>query len=288
MAGILPGEFVSVSLGDLGLHVEDDAGIAWAITGDLAGWWGSPGVTLDVQQRTADHGGWGGRSWLTPRTITLEGEILAPDRETLLGAIDRVHAAAALDATTLRIVEPGGVDRSCEVRRAAPVAVATLGTAASWSVQLIAQDPRRYGPMVGPLITGLPASVGGLAPPVTPPLTVGATVVQGSVRVVNAGTIGARPLLRIDGPVQQPRIVVLDESGTVRALAYNGNLSAGEWLSIDTDTHAVLIGGTVSRRGLVSGTWPEIPANSWADVQFRAAAYSATATLAVSYRSAWM
>jgi len=288
MVGTLPGEFVSVSLGDLDLHVEDDAGIEWLITGDLAGWWGSPGVTLDVQQRTADHGGWGGRSWLTPRTITLEGEILAPDRETLLVAVDRVHAAAALEASTLRIVEPGGIDRSCEVRRAAPVAVATLGASASWSVQLVAEDPRRYGPMVGPLATGLPSTSGGLSLPATPPWTIGATVVQGSVRVVNAGSIGTRPLLRIDGPVQHPQVVVLDQSGAVRALTYNGDLVSGEWLSIDTDTHAVLIGGTVSRRGLVSGTWPEIPAGAWADVQFRAAAYDAAALLTVSHRSAWM
>ncbi|MEU0940485.1 hypothetical protein [Embleya sp. NPDC005971] len=287
MPATLHGEFESISLGSLPLHVEDDSGIDWLVT-DLQGWWDSPGVTLDVQQRTADHGGWGGGSWLTPRTITLQGEILAPDRATLLAAVDRVHAAASLGPTTLRVVEPGSLDRSCAVRRAGPVAVATLGASASWSVPLVAQDPRRYGAVVGPLTTHLPSTSGGLSLPAAPPWTIGATVVQGSVRVSNAGTIASRPTLRIDGPVQHPQVVVLDSGGGIRTLTYNATLAAGEWLVIDTDAHSVLIGGTVSRRGLVSGDWPEIPALSWADVQFRAAAYDAGALLTVSYRSAWM
>lgn len=280
----LPAEFTA-SLGDVSLNVVDGSGIWWLCT-QLDGWWGSSAGTLQVEQKTGDHGGWGGGSWLTPRALTLGVDLEAPDRSSLLAAVDRLSAAASLDDTTLRVVEPG-FDRSCTVRRAGEPTAVTSGLTAEWSVPLIAEDPRRYGQPVGPLSTGLPSVSGGLTLPATPPWTVGATVVQGSVRCVNAGTIASRPVLRISGPVSQPQVLVTGTAGT-SALTYYGDLLAGEWLDIDCGAHTVLIGGTVSRRGLVSGTWPQIPPGSAVDVGFRAAVYSAAASLAVTYRSAWM
>lgn len=282
---VLAAEFTA-SLGSISLNVVDDSGIWWLCT-QLDGWWDSPAGTLQVEQKTADHGGWGGGSWLTPRALTLGVDVEAPDRSSLLAAVDRLSAAASLDGTTLRVVE-AGYDRFCTVRRAGKPTAATLGTTAEWSVELIAEDPRRYGTLVGPLSTSLPSTSGGLTLPASPPWTIGATVTQGTIRCQNAGTIASHPTLRINGPVQQPQVLVISAAGATSSLTYFGDLASGEYLDVDCDAHTVMLGGTVSRRGLVSGTWPEIPPGGAIDIGFRAAAASASASLAVSYRSAWM
>jgi hypothetical protein len=276
-----------VWLGDLPLAVTDDQGVDW-IVGDIAGWSGSPAGTLQVEQRTADHGGWGGGSWLTPRKLKVTGTIISSSDSLLVAAVDQLSAAASLDATELRVVESGGLDRTITVRRDGEAVADIVHGYAKFEVPLVAADPRRYGPLVGPLSTSLPSTSGGLTLPASPPWTIGATVVQGTVRLANAGTIASRPTLRINGPVQQPQVLVIAADGTTSSLTYWADLASGEYLDVDCDAHTVLLGGTVSRRGLMSGTWPEVPAGSSIDIGFRAAAPSAGASLAVSYRSAWM
>lgn len=261
----------------------DDFGVAWTcqtFTG-----WGSPGGTLTVTQRSQDHGGWGGNSFLKPRVLTAAGRLVAPDQATAVAAVDRLCAALSLDATTL-VVSEDGVARQCAVRRDDDV-LATWETdvIVTWSVQLIAQDPRRYATDLISVSTGLPSSSGGLTWPATWPISWPATVTSGVLGVDLVGNISTRPRFIITGPCSDPVITLV---GTGHVLSWDVDLVTGQYLDIDVDRRTSLLNGQVSRSGsMTSRDWFDlVPGHS--DIAFNAAAYDPGASLTVTCRSAWL
>ncbi|MFF9123155.1 hypothetical protein ACF09J_07635 [Streptomyces sp. NPDC014889] len=288
MAGLQAGyrfkDAIPIQLGDLVFGQVDQEGVHWHC-GTLEGW-DSPDVRAQITQREADHGAWAGPVYLNERVITLAGKAFAPDAPTLDRAIERLLVAASLTDTTLTVNE--SIPKQCVVRRSGKVLAQRLtGTALDWSVLVTAADPRRYGTELRQQSTALPSTSGGLAPPLTPPLTVAATTVSGDITATNEGTIAVRPILTITGPVPAPRIPVVSPDGTVRTLVYSETLGAGEQLVIDTDRHTVMLGGA-SRRRYLSGPWPDIPAGATVAIQYRADTYNPTTKLTATWRPAWM
>lgn len=133
----------------------------------------------------------------------------------------------------------------------------------------------------------LPTTSGGLMLPLTLPLTIAATVVTGTKTLVNAGTAPAGLILRIDGPVSQPRVSMTAADGTVLTLRFGVDLTAGQWLDVDTAARTVYINGTASRRGDTYGDWPILAPGAGGELVFDAATYQASARLTVSYRDGW-
>jgi hypothetical protein len=258
----------------------DVYGVTWMC--EELGGWGSPGSTLDVAQRSGDHGGWAGGAWLKPRIMTVKGSLSAPSAATARDALSRLYQAFPLDLSPLTVTE-AGLARTCMVRRQDDViALSTSTCEMDWSAQVVAPDPRKYSAALS-LTTGLPLSSGGLTWPVTWPATWNATVASGRIPVNNIGDFATRPQLRIDGPCQGPRVTL---TGTGQALAWNLTLAAGQWLDIDTDRHTSLLNGQVSRSTLMtSRDWFEIEGS--AELAFTADAYDPGALLTVTYKSAW-
>ncbi|MEU0675484.1 hypothetical protein ABZ330_21835 [Streptomyces sp. NPDC006172] len=281
----LPG-LRSAVLGDLPLHVTADDGVDWAVE-DLTGWRASPATTVQVTQKPAGHGGWAtGRPRLTPRQMELRIFIAAPTPDAMDTAYERLLAAVSTGPVVLQVTE-GELTRQTVVYRNGDVLpVAESDYEATYSVPLIAPDPRRYGDEVLTELY-LPSSTGGLTFPITFPISFGATVISGTARLDNPGTIAAPLRLVVYGPVSQPQITVTDDAGGTWTLAYSGDVAAGDWLDIDTEAATVLYNGQASRRSLLSGDWPAVPAGG-ADVAFRAPVYSPTARLVVVHRAAWM
>lgn len=152
-----------------------------------------------------------------------------------------------------------------------------------------ALDPLIYSGGVSGLhtaTTGLPSSSGGLIVPFTVPFIIGATVTAGRIQITNAGTAPTALQLRIDGPVQEPRVTLQTPTGP-QTLRYHDTLLAGQWLDIDTKARTVLLNGAVSRRGLVSGDWPLLSPGTW-ELAFDAANFDADALLTVTWRDAWI
>lgn len=277
----------SALLGDLLLGAVDDSGVWWILTG-LDGWRGSPSTTLTVTQKPAGHGGWASpRPRLTPRQMELVVSISAPTPAALDAAYEQLVTAVDIGPVVLQVTE-GDLTRQVTVYRNGDVLPsADTGTDSTYSVPLIAPDPRRYDATETVTQLFLPSSTGGLTFPLTFPITFGATVVSGTAHLDNDGTIAAPLRLVIYGPVSQPLVTFTDGAGNTWTLAYAGDIAAGDWLDIDTEATTAYYNGQSPRRSLLTGPWPSVPPGG-IDVAFRAAAYSATARLLVSHRSAWM
>ena len=274
-------------LGSVALGRVDAAGVAWHLQ-EMEGWDGSE-VRAEYQAREFDHGSWASPVYLSERPITLAGKIVAPDITALDGAMEALRTAAALTATTLTVYE--AIPKQCTVRRSGKPLIRPISDrVAEYSLLVTAADPRRYATSLQSDTTGLPATTGGLAVPATPPLTLSATTVSGTIDAPNAGTIETRPTFIIAGPVTQPQILVQQPDGSVQSLIYSQNLVAGEELVIDCDAKTVILDGTASRRRYLSVPlgWPYIPASDEAVIQFQSTAYDAAAMLTAQWRSAWL
>lgn len=277
-----------VDLGSIPLGGVDSDGVSWSLQ-SLEGW-DSPDVRAEFADREADHGAWASPVYLGARPITLAGTVTAPDRATLEDALEQLRAAASLSDTLLVVYELTTPKQSLVRRSGKPLLAYVTDRIATYSVMMTAADPRRYSTTLSTGTTMLPSTSGGLTFPVTFPITFSASTVSGVVSAANSGTVDSRPVLTITGPVVAPTVSALYPDGSVRQLIYSLDLVSGDVLTIDTDARTVLLNGTVSRRRFmnVSGGWPTIPAGSSISYQFQSGTYNATATLGVSWRSAWM
>jgi hypothetical protein len=276
-----------VDLGAIPLGGVDTAGVSWSLQ-SLEGW-DSPDVRSEYTEREADHGAWASPVYYGARPITLAGTVIAPDRMTLENALEQLRSAAALTDTTLVVYDLATPKQAAVRRSGKPLFAYVTDRIATYSVMVTAADPRRYSTTLLSGSTGLPSVTGGLTLPATTPWTLSATTVAGEVDATNIGTFETRPVLTITGPVVAPVIQAQMPDGSVRILTFTQDLASGDVLVIDTDAHTVILNGSASRRRFltVPSGWPTIPAGSVVRYLFTSTSYNATATLSVSWRSAW-
>lgn len=274
-----------VTLGDLVLTSRDDeAQVTW-VMGELSGW-GSPSVSLATKQRPRGHGVWAGDAFLGARTVAMSGWLRGDTPEAADAAVDRLIGAASLGDTPL-IVTSGSQRRGCVVRRQGEVIVKRLTDwALSWSVQVLAVDPRKTSDALS-VTTALPSTTGGLPLPFTVPFLISAVTVTGQVSLTNPGNIAGPVRLRIDGPVQGP-VVTHVSSGKSLVFASSVVLGVGEWIDVDMERREVLANGQSSRNGWVTNRgWSQFEPgeNTWS---FTAVSYNAGSLLTVSATPSWM
>jgi len=234
----------TVTLGPLALTGVDAFGVEWLLE-DLKGW-GTPGGTLSPMQKVRGAGGWAGASYSQPRPMVATGSCFAPSAELASLALDRLIAAASLDDTLMTVAEPAR-SRWAMVRRDGEVLPSWMGDDAfSWSVQVVALDPRKLGTALSGS-TGLPASSGGFTFPHVFPFAINSTVVSGQVNLTNPGNETGPVTLRIDGPCPGPA-VAHTAGGRSQVISLAGlTLLAGEFLTINTESMEVLANGQVTR-----------------------------------------
>lgn len=242
---------IQVELGDLVLTATDEFDVYW-LADTLTGWYGSPSSTVQLTQKPRAPGAWVSTSrQLTPRVITLAGAVAAPTPEALTDALNRLNAAASLDATTLTVTENGVALLAIVYRQDVVLTTRVSDYAATFSIQLVAPDPRKF---LTPLTatTRLPATSGGLVIPFAIPFALSATSTSGSCSLVNPGNVTGPVKLRIDGPTTGP---VVTHLGTGAALVFAASLAlgAGDWIDVDMEAQTVLINGqNVSRNAYVT------------------------------------
>lgn len=277
----------NVTLGGLSLSARDPVTGVEIVTEDVGGW-GSPAATGESTQKPRGHGGWSGESFLRPRSITLTGYIYADDPSVLSTGVDTLIAACSLGLTTLAVSENGRT-RTCQVRRQdEPLFNWVSANHAEWSLQLIADDPRKYGSTVG-VSTPLASTTGGFTLPFTLPLAITATTATGLLSITNTGNIKSPITLRIDGPVQGPAVTHIFGS-EVTVWASSATVVAGNWLTVvmDDDKRYVLENDQASRNDTVTQRgwfFLEPGVNQFV---FTANAYNSSALLTVTTDSAWM
>ena len=185
--GYVPGAVLGgrrIDLGAVQLGAVDTDGVAWHLQ-ELEGWDGSE-VRAEYQPREADHGAWASRTYLGQRPVAISGKVEAPSLGLLDAALEQLRAAASLADTLLVVYE--AIPKQSVVRRSGkPLIKMISDRVAEYSLLVTAADPRRYAAALQSGTTGLPATTGGLAPPVTPPLTISATTISGVIAAQNAG-----------------------------------------------------------------------------------------------------
>lgn len=273
-------------LGSVALGAVDGAGVAWHLQ-DLEGWSGSE-VDADYLPRGSDHGTWASPAYLRERPITLAGKIEAPTLADLDIAVEQLLAACALTDTTLAVYET--TPKQVTVRRSGkPLIRYVTDRVAEYSLLVTAADPRRYSTTLQSQSAALPSVTGGLALPITLPITISATTVSGTITLTNEGTISSLPTLTVAGPtIGGFTVVATLPDGTTTQQTYSDTLNAGDSLVLDATSRQVTLNGAVSRRLYLSGTWPEIPPQSTVTFSWFSPTYDAAALLTGTVRSAWM
>jgi hypothetical protein len=236
------------TLGTLAFNTADSNGVMFWLE-KLEGW-GSPKSTVQVTQKPRSHGGWRSEAFLTPRTIVLTGTIEAPTAALLAQSRHALNAAASLSDTAFSVTEYGETLYATVARNDEVIYGGETPLWTSFSVQLIAPDPLRYGPIVT-ASTGMASSSGGLTWPVTWPVSWPSTVSSGTISINNPGNETVYPLIRVDGPCPGPILTHIG-SGTQLVLSSSLVLQAGEWLLIDMKRRKTLANGQSSRDGYIT------------------------------------
>jgi len=268
--------------------VIDAQGTEWILS-RFDGWHAAPPPRTSLTDRPGEHGAFDGPAFLTPRVLAVEGTAIAVDLASALRARDIVASVCSDDALlyTLQVSEPGRPTRTIGVRRSGETKTSPVhGNAFSWSLLLVAPDPRRYGPAQSQLV-GLPQPSGGLLFPLVFPLVFGAGQSGGQMTLTNSGTRATWPTWQILGPVTGP--FVTDTGNTGKQLAFDPTFSvpAGQTVTVDTDAKTVLLAGVSRRDRLFTAQWFPLTPGSTVIAFGSASGFDAAAKLTGTWKDAW-
>jgi len=240
---------------------QETATSARAVEG-VVGWLDGPPVRSGLQPKAQQDGAWDGSGSAAERPLEVLGFIQEATPAAADAALRELTALRPQSVYEVSVSDTEVGTLSCLSRLMSPARSEWFGDRAfTYALTLAAPDPLLYGPPTygsSGLASATPGA--GLLYPLAYPLDYGIApgVTPGAVSVPNAGTAAYWPRLRIDGPVLNPVISLVESGAWVR---YNGSLLAGQWLDWDMANRRVLLQGQVSVRQRVtsSGNWLAIP-----------------------------
>jgi hypothetical protein len=278
-----------VAIGDF---VADLDGSDFRATQSLAGWEDSAPVRMDAQDQDQADGGWDAQGYYGSRVISYAGIVTQASRADALAVLDQLQAVSPHSVQQFTVDDPYLGVRTASVRVLGGATVEwTAPNAFRYTIQLRAADPLKYGPqVVGQTTLAATGGGAGLVYPLAYPLDYGVPpgVTPGAVTVANAGTSSYFPRLRIDGPVTNPVVSLVETGDSVR---FNGVIAAGQHLDINWGVpRRVTIGDNpVSMRHKVTvvGNFLAVPVGG-GSVSYSADDADPAALLSVwSYEGAW-
>lgn len=259
----------------------------------LDGWFGSPPVRADVEDRpNADGAEDVDKHFRSARVLRFTGALIGSDpfsaQDELMDAFAAVQAdGVPFPLTVTTDVGPRTVTGTLQGE--ASVTPDFSMQRATVVATIVCFDPVKYGPAVVQS-TGLPSAGGGLEYPLGDPagaLYYGAVGASGRVTVVNTGRAATWPFFRVSGQLDGGfEIRCVDTGDTLR---YERVVPAGTSVTIDSRTGAVLIDDVsdastyLTRDGFFS-----VPPMGSCEIQFSALSTSSgTPTLEVTSWSGW-
>ncbi|QUH01446.1 phage tail family protein [Saccharopolyspora erythraea] len=278
---------------------------AWLQSED--GGWSSPPAVSTKTGRVNAHGAVVSPVWKDARSITLEGRAYAPSDAAVKMLAAYLKGICADPNKTYRLsskTEIGEIE--CQVKLDGPVLIDSgddFSSSITFSIQLVAPDPRLYRSEWQTMATGLPRdTTGGLdfSDPgldfSDPGLQFGTSSTQtGFVVLRNTGTAPAPVVFTLRGPLTNPSITTTVD-GESYTMKYNDTLTEGEFVVINPEHPSVLLGGTASRRELLNpadfrGFYvpPAVPYGPPGELRvglIHEGAFTETGTLTAEWRSA--
>jgi len=272
----------TAKLGSLNLNQVDEHGCEiWFST--IEGW-DSPASSVEITQRVGEHGGYATAGFLTPRELTITGAVVAPDKEKLRDAKDRVNAASSLSEVSLLINEFGLSRFVTVVRTGAVTWEDTPAPYAKFTMALVATDPRKYSETEHVVMLGVPRSVGGKAYPFSFPFAFTSAVSQDTSTIQNRGNIDAPVRMDMYGDVNGPWVEQLE---TGRRMDFDLSYDAGRYVALNSKYRSVLLDGTASRAYTMSGRWFHLPPG-FSSVRYGGVSTQGQARCYVRWRDCWL
>jgi len=265
----------------------DSLGGFWTLMG-MSGWHDGVSMRRNRLDRSQQDGAWASTGSKAGRPITLSGMARFADPVSAKVASRNLRGVVGNGRADMMVVDSGG-ELHAAVELDGDVKADWLNDRMfNWSVSLFAPDPLLYGASLFGAVALSAQSGAGLVYPLVYPRDYGAPAgtTAGSVSVGNRGTAAYWPRLRVDGPVPNPVVTLVESGDWVR---FNGTLAAGQWLDFDLANRRVLLNGQVSVRQFVSssGSWLAVPPGG-GSVSWAADAADPAAKLSVwSYEGAW-
>lgn len=239
----------------------DEYGVLWKVTKDV-GWAAAPAPRVERTPRVSTDGVHPARSTRDARLIVLEGKAEAPDAASRDAAIDRFTALFAGGRGQVLTVADQHLTRHAYVELDGEPSTDALSTRVfTWSIRMLAPDPLKYGPEQVASV-GLPTrgSATGVLFPLAFPLDYGVTsgASAGELLLGNPGRAAYHPRLRIDGPVTNPRVWMVETGAEVRL---GMTVPVDQYVDLLLRDRRVLLQGVASRRFAVTyaGDWLAVP-----------------------------
>lgn len=245
--------------------------------------------------RAWNHGTWTGAEWADQRAVSIRLVTVAADHGQWLALHQELAAAFAPIADVNEQVELRFVFGGREYllfgtpRLVEPDLKAVASGRVPTRCDFVAQDPRIYSGELHQVATGLPTFQGGLLVPLVVPFTVAGVQLGGRETLFNEGTADAGLFLRLDGPLQEPRVTLQRPDGTVATLRFDITLAAGQWLEVDTAAETVFLNGlpTASQLGRTAGEFFLLPPGTSTLRFAHGGNHNDDARVTVSFRDAW-
>lgn len=292
-----------IRLGDMVFNTIDSDGTVWTVS-DIEGWWSLPEADIPTEPRAREEdGSYSEDGRYLARTLTFSGVFLpiAPDALE----VSRMKLINSLNAVrrTISLRVDQNPPRQMSVRLSGKSAINTVRQSGltEFAFELIAADPVKYA--VDPMertdgstedvtITSGSASIGRGYPRNYDTSTdnlreYGTTGAPNSVQTRNEGNYSTPPVLRIDGPVTNPRIELVE---TGQLMEFLTSLQLGEYLLIDVKEKTVLLNGATSRRGTMTfgSDWFMLPPGVSTLKMSALSAPTYAGQLTVTAYSAWL
>lgn len=155
-----PGQ-ISFDLGGIPFGNVDSFGVDWSIE-KFEGWTGATKSTSQLTQKPRQGGAWRSTGYSAARSVAASGKIFAPTPALLSAAFDRLNAAIPAGTDVVLTVHDAAGDRWATVQQSDDILTDwILADTGTWSIQVEAEDWRKFGPALN-ASTRLPATSGGL------------------------------------------------------------------------------------------------------------------------------
>lgn len=272
-----------------GLLIDDEARMGWALS-RLQGWYDAAPSRRSVRERPQADGAFGvDRFFRGARVVTVEGSFIGATLEDAYRARDTLAALQADGRSSVFTVEdPLGVrSASVELVQAPTADDGLFQPFFQWSFDVVAPDPRKYGPEAV-VSTGLPTAGTGITYPITYPISYGTPGDPGRVAVVNDGTQETFSTFEVSGGLEAGFEV--KDIRTGRRLRFERVVPLGSTVVLNARTGRAYLD---SPENDVSGyltvrEWWSVPAGGSQDIQFSTwSGVSGTPTLTVRTRPAY-
>jgi len=216
-----------------------------------------PDIREEDMGRPGQHGDYTGPDWTGPRTVQMKLGMVAdsPDGLRALSIALRAATQPQQQPAALQFLDQDILVWAKVRKRSIPYDAEYLWRIGDAALEFYCADPYLYGLTEQSASTTAYSPAAGRTYPLVHPRSYGSAGASGRLTATNAGASPAYPVLRLDGPVANPSI---EQTNTGSILVIDATLQAGEYLTIDTRSRAVLLMGSTPRRDWVraGSVWP--------------------------------